>query len=273
MKLELSPADGIRGALIAVPMMVLAACASTPPPQSGQLTSYSTLTPSKAMRTRASVAVDLSSLATAKTLKLAPVSFVDGVGDRATPAQLALIANSMQRKLCTRLSQKYDIVGPTEPADLTLKTVVTRIKSTQGGVSAVSIVISKVSPVPFTPRVPLGLGGFSAEGEATDVSGHQAAAMIWSRDADAFTKPRVSSIGDAYDLSGAFAQDMSSLLITGKDPVHDVSIPKLPQIGNKANANCAPYGKGGGVAGFIGTRLGAPPEWTDGQGPPPSAAR
>ena len=259
----------VRVLAMALPLAVLAGCATAPPPE-GALSSYEGMTKSKAMRTQASVKMDGPALLAAKTLRLEPVAFAPETKGKATPAQLALIANAMERTLCARLSARFEIVGPGAPADLIVKTTVTRIKPTGAGMTGASIVVSHLSPVPFTPRVPLGLGGFTAEGEATDPAGRQDAAMTWSRDADLYSGGRVSSIGDAYNFSGAFARDLSALLITGKDPVHDLALPKLPHRGKAASAACASYGKGGGVAGFIGTRLGAPPEWTDGKRPPPT---
>jgi hypothetical protein len=255
-------------AVLAVSLILLAGCAAAPPPE-GALSSYDGMTKSKAMRTRASVKADETALVAAKTLRLEPVAFAAATEGKATPAQLALIANAMQRTLCARLSARFEIVGPQGPADLTVKTTVTRIKPTGTGAAGVSIVAAHFSPIPFTPsRVPLGLGGFSAEGEATDLAGRQDAAMTWSRDADIYTDSRVSAIGDAYNFSGAFARDLSALLITGKDPVHDLALPTAPHHGKSARIACAGYGKGGGLAGFIGSRLGAPPEWTDGKRPP-----
>ena len=87
--------------------------------------------------------------------------------------------------------------------------------------------------------------------------------MTWSRDADIYTGQRVSSIGDAYDFSRAFAGDWSTLLLTGKDPVHDIALPKLPRRAKHLSETCHAYGREPGVVGFIGSHLGAPPEWTD----------
>ena len=257
----------VRALALALPLAVLAGCATAPPPE-GALPSYDGMTKSKAMRTQASVKADDAALLAAKTLRLEPVAFAAETEGKATPAQLALIANAMERTLCARLSARFEIVGPQAPADLTVKTTITRIKPSGAGMTGASIVVSHLSPVPFTPRVPLGLGGFTAEGEATDPAGRQDAAMTWSRDADLYTGSRVSAIGDAYNFSGVFAGDLSTLLITGKDPVHDLALPALPRHGKSARVACAGYGQGGGVAGFIGSRFGAPPEWTDGARPP-----
>lgn len=257
-----------RAGALALPF-VLTACATAPPP-SGALSSYSDMTKSKALRTQASVRVDTPVIMAARTIRLEPIIFTPAIGDGASAAQRALISNAVARKLCASLSQRFEVVGAQDPADLSVRTTITRIKSTNAGAAAASVVVSHLSPIPLTPRIPIGLGGFSAEGEAIDPAGRQEAAMIWSRDADLYGGKRISSIGDAWDFSEAFAGDWSKLLLTGKDPVHDIALPKLPRRGKHPGETCRAYGKGPGVAGFIGGHLGAPPEWTEPK--PPAVA-
>ncbi len=49
------------------------------------------------------------------------------------------------------------------------------------------------------------------EAEARDLAGRQKAAMMWARGADILTsKPRVSTDGDAYDLSASLARISAS---------------------------------------------------------------
>jgi Protein of unknown function (DUF3313) len=114
------------------------------------------------------------------------------------------------------------------------------------------------------------MGGLAVEAEALDQSGHQAAAMVWARGADAFTsKPKVSVEGDAYDMAKAFGADFSRLLVTGANPFKQ--LPRLPSANAiKAIFGAAPkeavcdgFGRGPGVAGLVGDAIGLPPEWTD----------
>jgi hypothetical protein len=127
------------------------------------------------------------------------------------------------------------------------------------------------------PRIPLGLGGLAMEAEATDQKGQQQAAMVWARGADAFTsKPKVSTVGDAYDLAKSFADDFSKLLVKGASPFEKIpSLPSLNAInsalgGPPKEAACESFGRGPGVIGLVGDSIGLPPEWTD-KGPPANA--
>jgi hypothetical protein len=45
---------------------------------------------------------------------------------------------------------------------------------------------------------------------------------------DAFTKPKVSKVSDAYDLAKSFAADFSQLLVTGSSPFE--TLPSLPSV-------------------------------------------
>ena len=236
---------------------LMAACASAPPPSGGSLTSYSDLAKTKGRRTQASTRAESAPLIAARTVRIAPVTFASGAQSSATPAQLALIANAMERTLCRDLSARFEVVAEADKADLTLKTAITRIKPTNAGAAALSRAISMAIPA---PRLPVGLGGFAGEAEVLGPQGDQAAAMIWSRDADSYGGGRASSIGDAYDLSSRFAHDLARLMVTGKDRAAS----KSRRGGKPVSDACAIYGKGPGFSGAVGGLLGAPPEWTDG---------
>ena len=153
-------------------------------------------------------------------------------------------------------------------ADLTVLTTVTGIRPTNTAAASASMgarVVARVVGSPIAPRVPLGLGGFSAEAEAMDRTGTQRAALVWTRNANALlTGARVSHVGDAYQLAAAFAGDLARLVSTGKDPLREVSAPhfsrKAPQ------AACAVYGRGE-KSGYINGMFGIAPEATDHDAP------
>jgi hypothetical protein len=168
------------------------------------------------------------------------------------------------------------VVGPSEPADLTVHAVITHIKPTNPlavGLSKVASVATSVAlpnlRVPV-PRIPIGLGSLSLEAEAIDYEGNQRAAMIWGRGANALLDSgRVAREGDAYNLAAKFGGDFSKLLVTGKTPFH--TLPSLPSI-NELRAlfarapkypACEAFGKSPGLVGMIGEQIGLPPAWTD----------
>jgi hypothetical protein len=278
-----SPAGGGSNPLYALICLLLTAgCAAVPFEQTGALSSYQSLAPADGVLTRAKVSVNASEVLAARTVQIVPTSFSEpaaraGLSD----TQRQMVANAIDRSVCIGLSDRFQIVGTGQPADLSVHAVVTHVgltDETMAGVSkAVSVgatVVEKVFvPIPIpTPsvRIPIGLGGLSVEAEAVDPQRRQQAAMVWARGADAFTsKPKVSAAGDAYDLAKAFADDFSKLLVTAASPFRKMpSLPSMHKVGSMLGgapkeAACEAFGRGPGVTGLVADTIGLPPEWTD----------
>jgi hypothetical protein len=257
----------VRLGLWTVVALAVTGCASTSVTRTGAISSYEGMRETKSSRAQALWYADPALLSSARTLRIEPVAVGSGVGRDASEEQRALIANAVGRTLCNRLNDRFEIVEAGQPADLAVKVTITGIEGTNEGASVASIAVSIASPVPFTPRLPFGLGSFTAEGEAALADGRRAAALSWARGADIFTTDAtVSRVGDAYQLSGAFAKDMAKLVLTGNDPFartraergESEKPPKRPLA-----PACEAYGKGPGVGGFIARKIGAPPELAD----------
>ena len=264
------------GALAIVgPSLVLAACASSSVTQSGGLSSYQGMASVKTTRTKARISADAPALAAARTVRIAPVAYAPGAAGRVSPDQSALVANVVARTLCIKLSDRFDIAQESGPADLEVRVVITRMTPTNreaAGVSAPLRLAGMVVGVPVPGRIPVGMGSFAAEGEAVDGGGVQRAAMVWARGADMFTnRPRASKIGDAYELSGAFAGDLATLVSTAKNPLHDIPRSPFAKRRRPVPTACDAYGKGHAAETFMSGFIAAPPEWTDGKPRPPAS--
>ena len=256
------------GLWLALPAPI--ADAADAPTPSGVLSSYEGVAPARTMQTRALWRGDPAALAGARTARIATVEIAPGVADKITTAQSALVANELARTLCGRLSGHFRMVSRLAPADLTVRATITRIRTTNTVAATASLgarVVARVVGSPVAPRVPIGLGGFSAEAETTDRSGVQRAALVWTRDANfLLTGARASHIGDAYQLSAAFANDMARLTITGLDPLREVTAPHVAR--KTPQAACAVYGRGE-RSGYVNGMFGMAPEATDHDGPAP----
>ncbi|MBO9134912.1 DUF3313 domain-containing protein [Rhizobium sp. B230/85] len=252
----------------------LASCSSVPLTESGALTSYGSLGASEGRFSKSRSYVDTPALLAATTVaisstRLSPQasSSIHNTGDG------RLVSNALDRALCIGLSDRYNIVGPGEPADITVKAVITDIvptgKFAAGLSTAVSLGSSVVLPV-GVPRLPIGLGGLAVEAEALDKDGMQRAAIVWSRGANSITnQARVSEVGDAYGLASAFAGQFAEMLVKGKNTsgLH-VSLPSRQKLrsqlgGAPKNAACEAYGRAPGVSGLALSLLGTPPSWSD----------
>ena len=238
------------------------------PTPSGVLSSSTGLAPAHSLQARALWRADAAALAKARTVRIAPVRIVPGAADRITSEQRALLANEMARTLCARLSARYHIVPARARADLTVRATITHVRPTNTAAATASLgrrIIAKVVGSPVAPRVPLGLGGLSAEGEVVDSRSVQRAALVWTRGANfLLTGARVSHIGDAYQLAAAFANDLARLAITGRGPLRDVSVPRLAHAA--VQPACAIYGRGE-RSGYVNGMFGIAPEATDHDGP------
>jgi hypothetical protein len=257
--------------------VLAAGCASAPLDQAGSLRSYDNLKVSDGLLTRSLIAVSKEEVLAAKTVRIMPTTF-RMPGERApfTAAQRSLVTNAVDRTLCAGLSARFEVVGPSEPADLTVHAVVTHAAPTDPvaaglskGASVAKSVLLPGVPVPV-PRIPIGLGSLSLEAEARDLQGNQKAAMIWGRGANALAgSGRVAQEGDAYDLAGAFGDDFSKLLVTGATPFGTLpSVPSAETLralfgGAPKHSACAAFGTSPGLVGLIGGGIGLPPDWTD----------
>lgn len=247
--------------------------------EAGTLTSYSNLGAPKGKLSKSRLYVDGQGLAAVKTVSIVPTSFAFSAASRIkSEADRALVSDVLDRALCVALSDKYQMVPASQPADLTIRSVVTDIVPTNKAAAGVATVVSVgtgfVLPV-SVPRLPVGLGGLAVEAEAVDSVGVQRAAIVWARGANSIqNNPRISEVGDAYSLASKFGSDFSRMLIARKEPKGlDISLPSRQRMyswlgGKPKYAACEAFGRAPGLAGALGDKLGAPPQWTDKQPKP-----
>lgn len=265
----------LRHAWLALPLALAAAgCASVPLKEAGTLTSYSNLGAPKGKLSKSRLYVDGQHLTSAKTISIVPSSFAFSAASRVkSDAERQMVSNALDRALCVALSDKYQLVSAGQPADITIRSVVTDIvptnKAMAGVATAVTVGSGFVLPI-GVPRLPVGLGGLAVEAEAVDAGGVQRGAMVWARGANSFqNKPRVSEVGDAYSLASSFSNDFSRMLITGKEPKGlNLSLPSRQRLqfllgGKPKYAACEAFGRAPGLVGAVAANYGAPPQWTD----------
>lgn len=266
-------------ASIAVPSLylggltvALSACTSVPLNHGGALSSYSELTQSRSVLANAEIRLDKSELLAAKTIAIIPTSAMVNNQDF-EKEDLVLISNSIDRALCTGLSEHFEIVKSNQSADLTVHATITNVVKSSQSAAAASTAVSLGSiallPVPI-PRLPIGLGGLAVEAEALNGSGEQKAAMIWSRGANMVTtRARISEVGDAYSLSTSFGSDFSRMLTLAQDPFRRIpSVPSIEKVSTALGAStkqdaCRDFGKAPGIPGMVARHFGMPPDWTD----------
>ncbi|CCE95773.1 DUF3313 domain-containing protein [Sinorhizobium fredii] len=254
-------------------LLTVSSCANVPLHQGATLGSYAGMTASGGTLTKAKLRVDPAPVLAAQTVRIVPTSAQIGSGTAFDPKDLALVTNTIDRALCTGLSDRFKVVAPNQPADLVVRATVTDIVATNRAAAATSTVaslgVAAMLPVPV-PRLPIGLGGLSVEAEAVGQDGSQKAAMVWSRGANMLTtRARMSTIGDAYSLSSAFGTDFSRMLVTGRDPFKGMmAMPSMQKMktslgGDPKYDACRAFGSAPGIKGVVAGQFGLPPGWTD----------
>ncbi|MEI4483226.1 MULTISPECIES: DUF3313 domain-containing protein [unclassified Phyllobacterium] len=266
--------------LVLMAALVFTGCTSMPLNESGTLTSYSNLGPSKGkLGKKRRLYVDGQQLAQVKTVRIIPTSFTFNAAAKIkSEVDRDLVTNVLDRALCVALSDRYQMVVSDQQADLTVRSVVTDIVPTNKTVAGAATVVSVGGgfalpdniPLVGIPRIPFGLGGLAVEAEAVDNTNEQRAAMMWGRGANFIQdKPRYSEVGDAYSQATKFASDFSRMLITGKEPkMLNIPIPSRQRVkswfgGKPKYAACETFGRAPGVLGAVAGKYGLPPQWTD----------
>jgi len=260
--------------LAGIAIGALSGCASAPMTKGGSLSTYDRLKPSDGLLTKSLLHVDKEQVLAAKSVRIWPTVFAPGASPQLSEDQRRLVANVIDRALCSGLSERLRIVGPDEPADLTTHVKVTQAAPTDemaaGASKVASIVPSALGVKVPIPRIPIGLGSLTVESEAQDAAGQQLAAMVWARGANSFiNSPKVSAVSDPYDLASSFATDFSQLLVTGTTPFgQPPRLPSLESIGTSLGGQpkyvtCEAFGRDPGLIGMIAGNVGLPPEWSD----------
>lgn len=135
----------------------------------------------------------------------APKPEVRGISDE----QAALVANRAARDLCNGLARHLRI--DEHAPDLRVDVVITAIRPTSSAAAGLSALLGVWVPGPL--RLPAGLGGLAADGAAR--KGEEPVLLLhWAEGAGAITEDaKISSIGDAYQLAGDFADDFVDALV------------------------------------------------------------
>ena len=108
---------------------LIVSCTSILPDQAGSLSSYASLEPSDGLLTSARVSVNEGEILSARTVRISPTAVWAAAASAAgvSEPQARLIANAVDRSLCTGLSRRFQIASAGQPADLSVRAFITRI--------------------------------------------------------------------------------------------------------------------------------------------------
>lgn len=117
-----------------------AGCAPAPLVEGSGLSKYDAMQPSDGVLTKSRISVNKEKVLAAQTVRIAPTTFPPGIAAKLTSSQRDLVTNAVNRGLCVSLSDRFKVVAPDQPADLTVKASVTQVTETDE------------SPPAFPPR-------------------------------------------------------------------------------------------------------------------------
>jgi hypothetical protein len=193
----------------------LAACVTKPTTQSGFISDYNRL--SAAAQDGAATQrqfVDAAALASVTRVAIVPTQLRLGDTPAFTAAEIAPIADEIDRQLCLELAERFEIASADDPAALQVSAAITGVTRTGAASSVVSAAASRFIPGPGSVRLPIGLGGLAAEMQARQgADGPVIGELAWSRRAQVvMDQGSLSPIGDAHQAAEPFADAVAKLL-------------------------------------------------------------
>lgn len=200
--------------------LALSACVTAQPTQSGFLGDYARLSPPvQDGAARLQTFRDEAALTGVTRVAIAPTTVTADAQDGWEPGALAPLLAEMDAELCRELAERFEITD--DPTAVQIQAAVTAVARTGQASSLLSAAASQAIPGPGSVRLPVGLGGLSAEAQAIDpVTGAILAQLTWARRAQvALSSGSLSPIGDAHQLAEPFADAVGRvLLVEGVEP-------------------------------------------------------
>ena len=220
---------GLAGAL------ALSACVTAQPTQSGFLTDYTRMTPPvQDGAARLQTFRDEAALAGVTRISIAPSVVTPEALEGWTPDALAPLLAEMDAELCRELVERFEITD--DPGAVQIRAAVTAVARTGQASSFLSAAAGQVIPGPGV-RLPVGLGGLSAEAQAVDpVTGAILAQLTWARRAQiVLDSGSLSPIGDAHQMAEPFADAVGRVMqVEGVEPAAGRDPERCPGSGFNA---------------------------------------
>lgn len=206
----------------------MAACHTTPAPESGFLGGYADMTVpgdnrGVAIRQRR----DDAASDAVHSVYLEPAIFAPLVGDELTPVERTMVLREVDRQICIEVSERFAVVPEPAPDTARVRTAVVRLHPTGRAGSAISAAAGYFVPV-VNLRVPGATGGIAIESEMVEPgTGRQIAAISWARNAQVVGRdsPSLSRVGDALQMVEPMGDAVGDAFATGNRKVTEAPKP------------------------------------------------
>lgn len=206
----------------------LAACHTTPAPDSGFLVSYAGM---EAPRGPGHASIrqrrDDDASDAVRSVFLEPALFAPRVGDELSPTERSMVLHEVDRQICFEVSERFSLASaPTQEA-ARVRTAVVRLHPTGRAGSAFSAAAGFFVPV-VNLRVPGATGGIAVESEMLEAgTGRQIGAVSWARNAQVvgMDTPSLSRVGDALQMAEPMGDAVGDAFATRAREVTENPVP------------------------------------------------
>lgn len=217
------------GALAAVlGATTLAACHTTPAPNSGYLTTYDGM--ERAGR-NSGVALnqrrDDAASDAVRSVFIEPAVFAPQVGDNLSENERVMVLSEVDRQICFEVSERFVIAPASSPEAATIRTAVVRAQPTGRVGSVVSAAAGFFVPI-VSLRPPMTTGGLAVESELLEAgTGRQIAAIAWGRNAQYVGRDSgsLSRVGDALQMAEPMGDAVGDAFSSDARKVNDIPDP------------------------------------------------
>lgn len=245
----------VRIVTLAALASAAAACQSSPAAHSGYLSTYAGLGDKDGGRKTSAKRRDDAMSGAVKRVYIEPAALRMHADSPIKPDQQAMVQSEVDRRICFEVSKYFDVAPSPEPSAGVVRTAIVRIDPTSMAGSAATAAAGFFNPIPMPMinlRAPMTTGGLSAESELLTPDGQQAAALIWSYNAEVISRssPSLSPVGDALQMAEPF----------GKAVAKTFAVKAKTSDGKKAKKRkvpdpdpCARYGSRRNVTRFVGS--------------------
>lgn len=211
----------------------------------------------KAKRSAAKVERDDAVASAIKRVYLEPSVLEISTETPLTAADKDRVRWEIDRQLCFKLSQRFEITATPDPEAGVIRTRILTIKPTSKVGSAATAAASFFIPVPVRIRGGAISGGLKVETILTAPSGRQAAQISWNKSVGGLSRvgPSLSPVGDALQLADPFAKAASKAFAGKESTKRRIGKPDpCARFGPRRTAG----GMVGGVLADLGTGLYVP---------------
>lgn len=208
---------------VAALSILTTACQTRPPTASEGAAVAPERIGTKAAKASRQVQRDAAAANTVSRIYLEPSVLKSDAGPLLVETDRSMVRWEIDRQICFKLSQRFEIATTPEPNAARVRTTIARIDPTSRGGSAAAAAASLLIPLPLR----YGGGSLTAQSELITSGGQQVAVVSWTKSVKGVSRvaPSLSRVGDALQLADPFAKAVGKGFVDKGSRKHAVGKP------------------------------------------------